>query len=452
MRLLVDAGVGYKDRWISSFRVATSVDGNSWPLRLEVKNHHWESNNTGCSWAEFYLPNGPVQAKYVKLLVDKPSNGWRQIAEFEVWEVLQVPNPVNCSIEATGPHMADGNDAAIITLTLKDSNGDPVTGYDERDIVFDLWNGCKSSNSFGEIAEIEPGVYQTTLTSTKEGVKKVVAAAHGAVIGFNPYHGWRCPIEFIGGQYEYTMAFIQGSKSHPQESWENAVDGDLDGWDGTATVKGDPCYAIFGFNGGGTFPVNKFFIVTDNGTDDDDPKLSGRRARKVCVEVSTSGTDNADFTKVLEKRIKKPMGQTFFLETPVQARYVKLTILKPNKSANQWRQIVEFEVHVDVDNGGYLAKKSFDVLSLPDKFAINQNYPNPFNPTTKIDFSLPMDAHVTVTIYNTIGQQVATLVDEHRMAGYHTAQWNATDVPSGLYFYRIEAGTFSKSARMLLMK
>jgi hypothetical protein len=88
---------------------------------------------------------------------------------------------------------------------------------------------------------------------------------------------------------------------------------------------------------------------------------------------------------------------------------------------------------------------------LPTRFSIDQNYPNPFNPSTTIRYEVPHAADVALKIYNTLGQVVATLVDEKREAGYFQVQWNA-DVPSGIYFYRFQAGEFVETRKMVLLR
>ncbi len=89
---------------------------------------------------------------------------------------------------------------------------------------------------------------------------------------------------------------------------------------------------------------------------------------------------------------------------------------------------------------------------VPEAFALEQNYPNPFNPSTSIAFSLPASVGVKLEVYNMIGQKVATLVNGKLAAGNHTINWEARDVPSGIYFYKLEAANFSQTRKMLLMK
>jgi hypothetical protein len=85
-------------------------------------------------------------------------------------------------------------------------------------------------------------------------------------------------------------------------------------------------------------------------------------------------------------------------------------------------------------------------------FAIEQNYPNPFNPLTVIRYQLPVTSKVSLKIYDVLGQVVATLVDEIQEAGYKSVTWNANNIASGVYFYRLQAGTFTKTNKLLLLK
>jgi hypothetical protein len=88
----------------------------------------------------------------------------------------------------------------------------------------------------------------------------------------------------------------------------------------------------------------------------------------------------------------------------------------------------------------------------PLVFALHQNYPNPFNPSTTIRYSMPHTSFVTLTIYNTLGQQVAQLVNEQQQAGYHDVVFRGDGLASGVYYYRIQAGDFVASKKLLLLK
>jgi len=79
-------------------------------------------------------------------------------------------------------------------------------------------------------------------------------------------------------------------------------------------------------------------------------------------------------------------------------------------------------------------------VEIPSTLVLGQNYPNPFNPTTDITFSIPKEAHVTLEVYNALGQVVTMLVDDNLGAGMHSVVWDGSKYASGIYFYRIEAG------------
>ncbi len=89
---------------------------------------------------------------------------------------------------------------------------------------------------------------------------------------------------------------------------------------------------------------------------------------------------------------------------------------------------------------------------IPTEYAISQNYPNPFNPTTAIRYALPNESQVTIKVYNMLAQEVATLVNEVKAAGYHTINFNANGLASGRYIAVIKAGEFSKTIKMNLLK
>ncbi|WP_340104625.1 T9SS type A sorting domain-containing protein [Rhodohalobacter sp. 8-1] len=102
---------------------------------------------------------------------------------------------------------------------------------------------------------------------------------------------------------------------------------------------------------------------------------------------------------------------------------------------------------------GEVATSSEETFSnLPVSFELNLNYPNPFNPTTQIDFALPEASDVRLEIFNVIGQRVSVLVNEQRTAGYHNVRFDASGLASGVYFYRIHAGSFVKTQKMMLLK
>lgn len=110
-----------------------------------------------------------------------------------------------------------------------------------------------------------------------------------------------------------------------------------------------------------------------------------------------------------------------------------------------------------MDNNGnftYYNLSSEIEVGIPKKFNISQNYPNPFNPTTKIDFDLPQDARVKITVYDVLGREMKSLINEFRKAGYHTVTFTASNFSSGTYFYRFETegGNNVMTKKMMVVK
>jgi len=89
---------------------------------------------------------------------------------------------------------------------------------------------------------------------------------------------------------------------------------------------------------------------------------------------------------------------------------------------------------------------------IADKFELQQNYPNPFNPTTSISFSIPSSAFTSLKVYDIIGNEVATLVNEEKTAGNYEVRFNASSLTSGTYFYKLSAGSFTEVKKMILLK
>jgi hypothetical protein len=100
------------------------------------------------------------------------------------------------------------------------------------------------------------------------------------------------------------------------------------------------------------------------------------------------------------------------------------------------------------------------IVESPQEFSLEQNYPNPFNPATKIKYSIPSvtlrqaqsDILVTIKVYDVLGNEVSTLVNEEKPAGEYEVEFNATELPSGIYFYQLKAGSFVQTMKMVLLR
>jgi hypothetical protein len=102
--------------------------------------------------------------------------------------------------------------------------------------------------------------------------------------------------------------------------------------------------------------------------------------------------------------------------------------------------------------GGIVSVKEIINKNIPGEFSLFQNYPNPFNPSTNISFSLSRQSFVSLKVFDLIGREVTTLVAQEISTGFHVLQWNASNLASGVYFYRLHAGTFTETKKLVLLK
>jgi hypothetical protein len=101
---------------------------------------------------------------------------------------------------------------------------------------------------------------------------------------------------------------------------------------------------------------------------------------------------------------------------------------------------------------GPIATDVVAATELPTEFALHQNYPNPFNPSTTLEYHVPQSAFVSLKVYNLLGQEVATLVNEQKEPGRYSVRWVADAVSSGIYFAKMQAGSFTQVRRMMVVK
>jgi hypothetical protein len=104
-----------------------------------------------------------------------------------------------------------------------------------------------------------------------------------------------------------------------------------------------------------------------------------------------------------------------------------------------------------------IREKRIDISVIPSVFALHQNYPNPFNPVTEIQFDVPVESQVTLTIYNIMGQEVTTLTNSTLQAGFHSVRWDGTNgqgeqISTGVYFYRLTSSAFTSTKKMIMVK
>jgi len=460
---------GYADH----FKVFVSTDMAKWTEILDSGDIG--DTFTPCDLTDWYEWDVPAtNAKYIKLELCTPPVDWAPwtiFSEFEVWFDTQLADAANSSMTVEGEDLAaDGLDAATITLQVKDANGDPMEGLTDLDIK---WfskqvdadkrdeNNCEGVE-FSGLTETDPGVYEVLMTSTKKGWKTIFASINGVLVQKTKAVGFGLTVEENEDPIvnptdcvdPAELVFVKGSetyqKPHEDLSWGNLVDGDPN----TSVVarnEGDvrgPAWAIFQFCDGEAWTFEWVVFQTNNtgAPERDEVKMFE-------VWVSTTSSDMADFRLVKQFTRKGDGTEEWYGIGEVQAKYVMIKFIKPIlRKFGSWRRAVEWRLESSSKDGPWKSDGTMDLVELPTNFRLEQNYPNPFNPVTTISFSLPAEGDVTLKVFDVQGKEVAELVNGHRDAGSYNVQWDASNVPSGIYFYRITAGEFSDTKRMTLMK
>jgi len=111
-----------------------------------------------------------------------------------------------------------------------------------------------------------------------------------------------------------------------------------------------------------------------------------------------------------------------------------------------------YDIYGSIFNLSSITSVKEIISKIPHDFNLYQNYPNPFNPSTRIRFSIPEFSHVLIKIYDILGNEITTLVDEDRPSGGYEVSFDGSNLASGFYFYRITAGNYSETRKMILLK
>jgi uncharacterized protein (TIGR02145 family) len=141
----------------------------------------------------------------------------------------------------------------------------------------------------------------------------------------------------------------------------------------------------------------------------------------------------------------------FWTSTHISTLKARERYLAYNSSASSiydWFKVMNYSIRCIKDNPTWMEDES----TTPNKFILMQNFPNPFNPTTIIQFETTHKTFISLKVFNVLGNEIATLINEEKPVGIHKVEWNAKALPSGIYFYKIQAGNFTETKKMVLMK
>ena len=186
------------------------------------------------------------------------------------------------------------------------------------------------------------------------------------------------------------------------------------------------------------------------------------RRKLMCIEYKGSGSyaDSTSYTWTevfIDRTPSRPTGVTtgphngdyWFVTAGAKDANGATELLLPN--LNLYDATIPSVLIIKAKKTVPLSSKKKEA-ELPESYNLSQNYPNPFNPSTNIEFSVPKETYISLKIYNVLGQEVSTLVNETKEAGSYIATFNANNLPSGIYYYTIKAGNYIASKKMMLIK
>jgi hypothetical protein len=149
-----------------------------------------------------------------------------------------------------------------------------------------------------------------------------------------------------------------------------------------------------------------------------------------------------------------------FLSTHNGATWSSVSTGLPNLSSAVAFAVSGNDIFAGISGGGVWRRPLSEMITsageskrnVSTSFTLSQNYPNPFNPSTTISFDLPTKSFVTLKVFDMIGREVATIVSKELSAGSYTRQWHAEGLPSGVYFYRLQAGSYLETKKLVLLR
>lgn len=187
---------------------------------------------------------------------------------------------------------------------------------------------------------------------------------------------------------------------------------------------------------------------------DDDPDYQAHFNRRVIYPNTVQLVSNISGLPVVQIEMKIPK-RPFAGLTLQQGDSLKINInyTKVNNDPYQWATTFDQYDFAKLILGGTVDVNEQPVASnLPNTFSLEQNYPNPFNPTTTFSFSIPYSSFVILKVFDVLGREVGTLVNEERRSGTHSVEWDASGFASGVYFYRLQSGGLSETRKLILAR
>jgi len=178
------------------------------------------------------------------------------------------------------------------------------------------------------------------------------------------------------------------------------------------------------------------------------------------VKLNWNNRTSVNDSIIVDRGINSATGLTQFARlSPTASQFIDSTVLRGSvyyyrlRTKNSNSNIYSYPIRTDtVGKKGVVITEVKEAPTLKNSFMLYQNYPNPFNPTTTINYSVSKQSFVTIKVYDVLGRDVATLVNENKQVGNYSIQYNANKLSSGIYFYAMESGSYTQTKKILLLK
>jgi hypothetical protein len=274
-----------------------------------------------------------------------------------------------------------------------------------------------------------PGFYSVTVNNVTDLAGNVISPQNNsAIYGYNPDPITQL-LKFVPGRSNAS------SVPEPEHRPEKTFDGlGYNSGDPTSRWAGQYLPQWIGYDLNDVRMLSKVRIQFYN--------WQNGRIYNYSIQTSTDSVNWTNVKSNVNSAIAEWTEETF---DPIPARYVRIVVHSNNQ--NEWASLWETEFY-----GQLIISNNEDQNNIPSNFLVNQNYPNPFNPNTKISWQTPVSSRQTLKIYDILGNEVATLVDEYKEAGKYEIEFNASNLPSGIYIYRFQSEAYSESKKMILLK
>ncbi|MEA3500442.1 MAG: choice-of-anchor J domain-containing protein, partial [Candidatus Marinimicrobia bacterium] len=196
--------------------------------------------------------------------------------------------------------------------------------------------------------------------------------------------------------------------------------------------------------------TNQMFLPDDNNINFSfwAKSFSSSSLQDINVKLSTTSNDVSSFSTTLASITNTPATWTEYTYDLTSYAGDSIYLAVQSINTGNYLFLDDFELIVVDNSSGTSVSKN----NIPINFALKQNYPNPFNPLTTIEYSIPQNSFVKISVYNLRGEKIKTVVNENKIAGNYSVIFDGSNFASGIYFYKIEAENYSNTKKFILMK